>query len=149
MHRHFFTKLYINYSKKKSVKLFRPFIKISRFKLLKFCEFWNLPIHTDYTNFRLNNKRNRLRLQLLPYIKYFFNKKFFKKIIQIQKIILIENKYFNFIIKKLIFIKSICFINIPKIFQYRIIHNYLILFKKKISFHEVELIINKIINKKK
>ena len=124
-------------------------MQISRLNLLKFCEFWSLPIRADYTNLKFNNKRNRLRLQFLPYIKYFFNKKFFKKIIQIQKIILIENKYFNFIIKKLISIKSICFIQIPKIFQYRIIHNYLILLKKKISFHEIELIINKIINSKK
>jgi len=148
MHRHFFIKLYIDYSKKKSVKLFRPLIKISRFKLLKFCEFWNLPIRPDCTNLKFNHKRNRLRLQFLPYIKCFFNKKFFKKIIQIQKIISIENKYFNTIIKKLIFIKSICFIQIPKIFQYRIIYNYLMLFKKKISFHEIELIINNLKKKK-
>lgn len=82
-------------------KLLRPLIKISRFEFFKFCEFWNLPIYPDLTNLNVRFRRNRLRLQFLPYLKKFFNLNLFKQIDQIQKMINFENEYFQLIIQKL------------------------------------------------
>ena len=82
-------------------KILRPLLKISRFECLKFCEFWNLPIFPDLTNFDSSNRRNRLRLQALPYLQYFFNLNIFRKIDQIQTILDLENEYFRSIFLKI------------------------------------------------
>lgn len=148
--RHSFIKLStFSRTQKKPLTLLRPLVYISRFQCVQFCEFWNLPIQPDSTNSKIFYKRNRLRLQCLPYIKYFFNKKLFLKIAKTQQIIYLENEYFNLIIKKLIsknknhigFTKLNHFIYFPKLFQYRILHNFFILFKIKISFSEIDLLI--------
>lgn len=148
--RHSFIKLSI-LSQKKQFTVLRPLLHLSRFQCVQFCEFWNLPIRPDSTNSKIFYKRNRLRLQCLPYIKYFFNKKLFLKIAQTQKIIYLENEYFNLIIKKLISNNCGCpkaalnyFIYFPKLFQSRILHNFFILFKIKISFSEIDLLIRKL-----
>nr|YP_009306332.1 hypothetical protein [Caulerpa cliftonii]AOP19236.1 hypothetical protein [Caulerpa cliftonii] len=142
MTRHFIIKLYVY--KPNRIKILRPFIKNFRFELIQFCEFWNLPIRPDSTNFKFDYKRNRVRLQLLPYIKYFFNSNLLKIIIQIQKILFIENQYYDLIIKKVFPWGLNSFFYLPKIFQYRIIHNLLISFNKKICFNEVNKIFYKI-----
>lgn len=144
-HRHFIFRVYF-YSKRKNkaIKLYRPLLHISRFEFAKFCEFWNLPILPDWTNIQFYYKRNRLRLQFLPYIQFFFNTNLFKKIFQIQKIIAMENKYFQILIKKLFPWGLRCFFYFPQILQYRIVHNFLILFKRKISFNEIYMILCKI-----
>ena len=102
--RHRVSKLYIKNFKNNSIIL-RPLLKVSRFKLLKFCDFWNLPIFPDFTNFEISLRRNRLRLQFLPYLKFFLNSKIFKKISQIQTLLNYENQYFQLIIQKLFYSK--------------------------------------------
>ena len=83
-------------------QIYRPFIQFSRFEFLKFCEFWYLPVIPDLTNLNMHFSRNRLRLQSLPYLKFFFNIHLFQKINSIQKIINLENEYFQLIIQKLL-----------------------------------------------
>lgn len=85
-----------------NTQIYRPLIQFSRFELLKFCEFWYLPVIPDLTNLNLDFPRNRLRLQSLPYLKFFFNIHLFQKINSIQKIINLENEYFQLIIQKLL-----------------------------------------------
>ena len=85
-----------------NTQIYRPLIQFSRFEFLKFCEFWYLPILPDLTNLNVNFHRNRLRLQSLPYLKFFFNLHLFPKIDSIQKIIHFENEYFQLIIQKLL-----------------------------------------------
>lgn len=88
--------LYLN------IQIYRPLIQFSRFEFLKFCEFWYLPVLPDLTNLNVQFYRNRLRLQSLPYLKFFFNIYLFQKIDSIQKIINLENEYFQLIIQKLL-----------------------------------------------
>ena len=88
--------LYLN------IQIYRPLIQFSRFEFLKFCEFWYLPVLPDLTNLNVHFYRNRLRLQSLPYFKFFFNIYLFQKIDSIQKIINLENEYFQLIIQKLL-----------------------------------------------
>ena len=98
----------IKFSIKKNIYpilLGRPLIKFSRFECCKFCEFWNLPIYPDFTNLNINSCRNRLRLQLIPYLKYFFNINLNQKITQIQELINLENQYFKTITQKIVFSK--------------------------------------------
>ncbi|MFY2490851.1 ATP-binding protein [Escherichia coli] len=145
MTRHCIFRVYFHSKRKhNSIKLYRPFLNISRFECTQFCEFWNFPIRPDRTNIQFSYKRNRIRLQFLPYIQYFFNTNLFQKIVQIQKIITRENKYFDRLINKLYPCEFHCFFYYPKILQYRIVHNFLLLFKRKISFNEIDLILCKI-----
>ena len=85
-----------------NTQIYRPLIQFSRFEFLKFCEFWYLPVIPDLTNLNVHFQRNRLRLQSLPYLKFFFNIDLFQKINSIQKIINLENEYFQLIIQKLL-----------------------------------------------
>ena len=85
-----------------NTQIYRPLIQFSRFEFLKFCEFWYLPVIPDLTNLNMDFPRNRLRLQSLPYLKFFFNIHLFQKINSIQKIINLENEYFQLIIQKLL-----------------------------------------------
>ena len=102
-----------------NTQIYRPLVQFSRFEFLKFCEFWYLPIIPDLTNLNVHFIRNRLRLQSLPYLKFFFNIDLFQKINSIQKIINLENEYFQLIIQKLLLASL-------KTFQYS---------EKKKSFH--------------
>ena len=143
--RHIFKKLYLREFHTFQYRLLRPLTKFSRFELLKFCEFWHLPIYPDYSNFHLGFKRNRLRLFFLPYIKIFFNRNYVQKIDQIQKILDFENQYFQYIIQKLRFDQtSHSFHSFPTVFQYRILYNFLFFIKKKISFYEISCIFTKL-----
>ena len=149
--RHFIQKLYFRNAH--AFCVIRPLLNVSRFELLKFCEFWNLPIFPDLTNLHLGLKRNRLRLQSLPYLKVFFNLNLFSKIEQIQKIIDFENLYFQWIFYKLYpfywtmgghFPPHQVFKTLPKILKYRILHYLFIFLKKQISFLEIESILRTI-----
>ena len=143
--RHIFKKFYLREFYPFQYRLLRPFIQFSRFELLKFCEFWHLPIYPDGSNFHQGLKRNRLRLFFLPYIKIFLNRNYVQKIYQIQKILDFENQYFQCIIQKLRFDQTSDFF--PKVFQYRIFYNFLFSMKKKISFYEISCIFQKLQSK--
>ena len=117
---------------KGAILLGRPLIKFSRFECYKFCEFWNLPIYPDFTNLNINSCRNRLRLQLIPYLKYFFNRNLNKKITQIQRLINLENQYFKTITQKIIFSKTEA-LAFPKILRLRISHTFLNFLEKSMS----------------
>lgn len=139
--RHRVRKLYIRNLTYK-YKVLRPLLNVSRFELLKFCDFWNLPLFPDFTNLNIYLRRNRLRLQFLPYLKFFFNFQILKKVNQIQIILNFENDYFQKIIQKLFYYKNENLNYFPKIFQYRIFHYFFYLMKKKISFNEISSFFN-------
>lgn len=58
------------------IQYLRPLLKFSRLETKLFCEKYNLPVKVDLTNKNLQFKRNRIRHELLPYIRKFFNKNF-------------------------------------------------------------------------
>ena len=62
------------------IKYLRPLLKFSRLETKLLCEKYNLPITVDVTNKNLIFKRNRIRNELLPYIRNFFNKNFDNKV---------------------------------------------------------------------
>lgn len=53
--------------------IYRPLFTFNRFEIYQFYSVLNLPIWTDQTNFNLNYRRNRIRLELLPYLRFYLN----------------------------------------------------------------------------
>lgn len=62
------------------IRYLRPLLKFSRLETKLFCQKYNLPVKVDITNKNLKFKRNRIRHELLPYIRKFFNKNFDNKL---------------------------------------------------------------------
>lgn len=60
---------YIN----KQIILFRPLINFSRNEIEWYCRSYYLPIWSDQTNYYYKIKRNRLRNELIPYLKNYFS----------------------------------------------------------------------------
>ena len=55
--------------------LIRPFLNITRIELQRIIQEWNLPVYLDPTNQNIQIRRNRIRHQLLPYLRKYFNPK--------------------------------------------------------------------------
>jgi tRNA(Ile)-lysidine synthase len=56
-----------------NIILVRPLLEITRSQTAQFCEKFNLPIWEDSTNQNLQYARNRIRQELIPYLKENFN----------------------------------------------------------------------------
>nr|YP_009509222.1 tRNAIle-lysidine synthetase [Gracilaria vermiculophylla]AXI96872.1 tRNAIle-lysidine synthetase [Gracilaria vermiculophylla]WDZ67920.1 tRNAIle-lysidine synthetase [Gracilaria vermiculophylla] len=78
---------------KDKVQLIRPLIHIKTGEILWFCRKFNLPIWSDKTNYFYINSRNRVRNELLPYLKQYFNPRIEYSIINFLNICSIENEY--------------------------------------------------------
>lgn len=88
-------KINIFYRKRKQIKIIRPLLALNRFEVLKLCIFWELPIYIDLSNSSMNFRRNRIRHQLLPALRTFFNPKIDLALIKFIKIVNFENQYFD------------------------------------------------------
>ena len=130
-----------------NIIILRPLLNFSRFQLLKFCEFWYLPIMPDFTNFNVCFRRNNLRLQFIPYFKIFLNLNLLKKIDQFQQKLHLENRYLQLFLQKIVqapLYRKNNFFYFPKIFQHLILHHFYYLINKKISFNEISCISQKL-----
>ena len=87
---------------KKNCSTIRPLLSISRFETGKFCDFWELPIYPDLSNKKVHFLRNRVRKQLLPTLKLFFNSRIEAVLLQFAEIIEAEDHYMNQTTKKLL-----------------------------------------------
>ena len=54
--------------------IWRPLLIFNRFELYQLYTILNLPIWTDKTNFQFKYRRNRIRFELLPYLRFYFNR---------------------------------------------------------------------------
>ncbi len=73
--------------------LLRPLLQISREQIYFLCKRLNLPIWSDSTNYVYHIERNRLRYELVPYIKNFFNTSIEKNILSSTKNYYYESEY--------------------------------------------------------
>uniref|UniRef100_A0AAU7YNX4 tRNA(Ile)-lysidine synthase, chloroplastic n=1 Tax=Gracilaria hainanensis TaxID=2871843 RepID=A0AAU7YNX4_9FLOR len=78
---------------KNCIQIMRPLLTMNTGEILWFCHKFNLPIWSDKTNFYYSNHRNRIRYELLPYLKEYFCPKIEKNIINFLKLASIENEY--------------------------------------------------------
>ena len=142
-------------------QLIRPLLKLNRLEILKLCVFWKLPISIDATNQYLIFKRNRLRHQILPILKFFFNPKVEKALLKFIEIINFENYYFRcqfYEIQR--FLKTQYFsyeylnnkfvINwisyLPFCLQQRFCKQFLLFYFQSISFFEIDFLLKNISN---
>nr|YP_009237705.1 Ycf62 [Gracilariopsis lemaneiformis]YP_009294691.1 tRNA(Ile)-lysidine synthase [Gracilariopsis chorda]AJO68521.1 hypothetical protein [Gracilariopsis lemaneiformis]AML79967.1 Ycf62 [Gracilariopsis lemaneiformis]AOM66951.1 tRNA(Ile)-lysidine synthase [Gracilariopsis chorda] len=77
----------------KQTHLLRPLIEINRADILWFCRKCNLPIWSDKTNFNYKNYRNRIRHEILPYLKQYFSPQIEKNISNFLDLSSLENEY--------------------------------------------------------
>nr|YP_009244514.1 tRNA(Ile)-lysidine synthase [Agarophyton chilense]AMK96756.1 tRNA(Ile)-lysidine synthase [Agarophyton chilense]ASP44651.1 tRNA(Ile)-lysidine synthase [Agarophyton chilense]UAD84315.1 tRNAIle-lysidine synthetase [Agarophyton chilense] len=75
------------------IQVIRPMIQINTGDILWFCRKFNLPIWSDKTNFYYTNCRNRIRYELVPYLKEYFNPKIESNIINFLHLSSTENEY--------------------------------------------------------
>ncbi len=78
------------------IELIRPILNITREETGKFCQQFQLPIWLDAANDNLKYARNRIRKELLPYIKTNFNPKVETLLAQTAELLHDEVDYLNF-----------------------------------------------------
>lgn len=91
---------YCFYKKKKPLYITRVLTILTRFDTFCLLVFWNLPVYIDQTNKLIYFKRNRLRKQILPILKFFFNPNIEKVLSQFTQIWFLEKQYFKRVTKK-------------------------------------------------
>ncbi|MFB2875896.1 tRNA lysidine(34) synthetase TilS [Floridanema aerugineum] len=75
------------------IQLIRPLLEITRPETAQFCADFQLPIWSDSTNEELKYKRNRIRLELIPYLKQNFNPQVEKALSQTAEILQAEVEF--------------------------------------------------------
>ena len=80
----------------------RPILFLNRFDLKKLCEYWQLPLYPDKSNQKIKYYRNRIRKQLLPTLRFFFNPKIDTILFQFTEISNAESFYLDFVTKRLL-----------------------------------------------
>ena len=148
--------LNIFYIKRKKINLIRPLLVLNRFQTLKICVFFIFLINIDSTNKLANFRRNRLRIQILPLFKVFFNPRVDMAINKAISIINCENNYFaNHLkyIEKFIKVKKFKFktfkkikekkwlIFLPEALQKKIYKQLLISRFKSLTFSEINFLL--------
>ncbi|MBK1988068.1 tRNA lysidine(34) synthetase TilS [Sphaerospermopsis aphanizomenoides BCCUSP55] len=76
-----------------NIILVRPLLEVTRNQTQQFCQEFNLPIWEDSTNQDLQYARNRIRRELLPYLKQNFNPQVEKNLAQTAELLQAEVEY--------------------------------------------------------
>ena len=79
--------------RKKYYKRVRPLLSINRFDIQNLCLLWRLPIYPDRSNKQFIQSRNRIRKQLLPIIRFYFNPQIETVLFQFTEILNEEHSY--------------------------------------------------------
>ena len=88
-------------SKRKGIQVVRPLLGLNRSEIKNFILFLNIPIYPDKTNEQVYYARNRIRKQLLPAIRFFFNPKIENSLFKFTEITSSEDIYIESLISKL------------------------------------------------
>jgi tRNA(Ile)-lysidine synthase len=75
------------------IQLIRPLLSTTRQETQEFCRIHNLPVCLDQTNEDLNYQRNRIRLELLPYLAKHFNPRVEQSLSRTVEILAEERRY--------------------------------------------------------
>ncbi|MDJ0578411.1 tRNA lysidine(34) synthetase TilS [Crocosphaera sp.] len=85
-----------------NINLVRPLLKVSRGETLEFCQQFTLPIWEDAANANLDYARNRIRQELLPYLKENFNPNVETTLSQTSEVLKVESDYLEAEAKKIL-----------------------------------------------
>nr|YP_009391589.1 tRNA Ile-lysidine synthetase [Laurenciella marilzae]ARW59733.1 tRNA Ile-lysidine synthetase [Laurenciella marilzae] len=75
------------------IYLLRPLLNLKRDRIYWTCKKFYLPIWSDNTNYRYNFDRNRIRNELIPYLKKYFHRNIEKSINSLLKNCYRDNEY--------------------------------------------------------
>ena len=127
-----------------NIILFRPLIYNSRNEIYWLCKKLYLPIWSDQTNYYYNIQRNRLRYELLPYLKNYFSINIEKHLTSFLNIANTDNEYLK---QNTIKLYLLTHHNKKIAINYQIIHKQHIAIQKRIlqlfSFHHFNQMFNK------
>ena len=76
-----------------SISLVRPLLNVSREETSKFCQQHNIRPWEDSSNQQLTFRRNRIRLELLPYLKEHFNAQVERSLAQMAETVEMDTQY--------------------------------------------------------
>ena len=76
-----------------NTQLIRPLLSTTRQETQEFCRLHNLPVCLDQTNEDLDYQRNRIRLELLPYLAKHFNPRVEQSLSRTVEILAEERRY--------------------------------------------------------
>ena len=93
---------FLSFFYKHQYTLVRPLLSISRFDLKKICNSWKIPLFPDQSNQKLKYQRNKIRKQILPTLRFFFNPQIDTTIFQFIEIINSEQEYLDFITARIV-----------------------------------------------
>nr|YP_009106298.1 hypothetical chloroplast RF62 [Interfilum terricola]AIT95146.1 hypothetical chloroplast RF62 [Interfilum terricola] len=155
---------YIKYLKffyfSKKYKIVRPFLSLNRFDTKVVSCSLKLPLYNDKSNEDINFFRNRIRKQIFPLLRFFFNPQIDNLFFQFIEISNSEQIFFNFLIKRLkknivlkrnnILVLNVFFFKkLPKTLQEKFLQKIIKFFiNKKIKFYNLNLFL-RIIKKRK
>ena len=94
--------LFLSQFYKNEYILVRPFLSLTRFDLKKICNSWKIPLFPDQSNQKLKYQRNRIRKQILPTLRFFFNPQIDTTIYQFIEILNSEQEYMDFITARIV-----------------------------------------------
>ena len=83
-------------------KVNRPLLNVHRFEIRQFVRFWKLPIYSDQSNQKTNYLRNKVRKQLIPTLRIFFNPQLDTVLLNFVEIQKNEQLYFQSVLKCLL-----------------------------------------------
>ena len=136
--------------------LIRPFLSLPRFDLKKLCTSWKIPLFPDQSNQEVKYQRNRIRKQLLPTLRFFFNPQIDTVLYQFIDIIKKEEEYINFITarivrkieqkqEKSVELETSLFGVLPIAVKRKVIQHFLDpIMKKSLTFFDVEKVLKQI-----
>ena len=87
---------------KNNFKVNRPLLNMHRFEIRQFVRFWKLPIYSDQSNQKTNFLRNRIRKQLMPTLRIFFNPQIDAVLLNFVEIKKNEEWYFQNVLNRLL-----------------------------------------------
>ena len=76
-----------------TITLIRPLLEFSRQETQEFCQKWHLPVWEDAANQNLHYARNRIRHELIPFIKQHFNPQVESALAQTAEILKADVEY--------------------------------------------------------
>lgn len=141
--------------------LIRPLLSLHRFDLKKLLIFWELPIYPDVSNKQTYYHRNRIRKQLLPALRFFFNPQIDIIMLQFGEILIADQIYLDIITnrlkhelqiknKEIVQLNSSLFYGIPLAIQRKLVKRFLETYSQKQTyFFQIEYVLKRIILKKK
>ena len=146
------TSLTLNKKVNSSLSMVRPLINFSRSEITWFCRLFYLPTWSDITNYNFHIKRNRIRHEIFPYLKNYFNPQIKKNLTKFIKLCCLENEYIKENTLKLYIKsrhKSIASLNIKRICEQHLVLQKRVIklffyyhFQKQIDMNFVKKIIN-------